>query len=604
MATATKIPPSPTWDLESIFPGGSKSPKLTEFRAKLKQNIADLTERFQKLPITLDSTSATQWREFVLKFQDVGEEFELLRSFASCLIAQNVADAEAQIITSEGDELGSGWDKVKTGLAALAAKQSESAWKEFLAHPDLKDVSFFVNEMRDDAREKMPIEQETLALDLAVNGYHAWNRLYDKMAGDLRVDFEVHGESRNISLGQLHTFMDNPDRKVRQKAFEKLTEAWNSRADLAAMMLNAQAGFRLALYDRRKWNSPRHEPLKLNRLRQESLDAMWSVVEKNTPRLKPYIEAKKKLLGIDKFRWYDESVACDKAERKFSYDEAARFIVENARGFSPHLADFCDRAIKNRWIEAEDRPGKAAGGFCTFLGLHRQTRIFMTYAGTYDNLLTLAHELGHAYHAHVLRERAFFAMWYPMGLAETASIFNEHLTTDAALANAESVDEKLMLVDQVCQQAYSFFGNIYSRYLFDCTFYDERKKGVVAKDRLNEIMTNAQKRAFAGLLDDSGYHPLFWCSKLHFFLTDVPFYNFPYTFGFLFAGGVYARAKEEGKSFADKYRALLSDTGSMTTEQVALKHLGVDLTKEDFWVSAVNRALSKVDTFVELAKKA
>jgi oligoendopeptidase F len=96
---------------------------------------------------------------------------------------------------------------------------------------------------------------------------------------------------------------------------------------------------------------------------------------------------------------------------------------------------------------------------------------------------------------------------------------------------------------------------------------------------------------------------MFWASKLHFFITDTPFYNFPYTFGYLFAGGVYARAKEEGKSFADKYRALLADTGGMTTEQLAQKHLGVDLTREDFWVSAVNRSLSQVDTFVGLAGK-
>ncbi len=92
-------------------------------------------------------------------------------------------------------------------------------------------------------------------------------------------------------------------------------------------------------------------------------------------------------------------------------------------------------------------------------------------------------------------------------------------------------------------------------------------------------------------------------SKLHFFITDVPFYNFPYVFGFLFAGGVYDRARQEGKSFADKYRALLADTGSMTTEQVAQKHLGVDLTKEEFWSAAVSRSLSKVDEFVKLANQ-
>jgi oligoendopeptidase F len=177
----------------------------------------------------------------------------------------------------------------------------------------------------------------------------------------------------------------------------------------------------------------------------------------------------------------------------------------------------------------------------------------------------------------------------------------EALVTDAALEQATDPQEKLMLLDQKLQRAYVMFTDIYCRFLFDLAFYAERKKGVVPKDRLNEIMIEAQKKAFAGMLDDNGYHPLFWCTKLHFFLTDVPFYNFPYTFGFLFSGGVYDRAKKEGAVFADKYRALLADTGSMTTEELARKHLDVDLTREDFWKDAVNRQLADVDAFMKLA---
>jgi oligoendopeptidase F len=188
-----------------------------------------------------------------------------------------------------------------------------------------------------------------------------------------------------------------------------------------------------------------------------------------------------------------------------------------------------------------------------------------------------------------------------MGLAETASIFNELLTTDSALASAQSRDERLMLLDQLLMQSYVFFTDVHCRYLFDRAFYAERAKRILDKDALSELMVNAQREAYQGLLSDDGHHPLFWCSKMHFFITDVPFYNFPYVFGFLFAGGVYDRARQEGKSFADKYRDLLADTGSMTTEQVAMKHLGADLTKEEFWAAAVNRSLSKVDEFVKLA---
>jgi oligoendopeptidase F len=188
-----------------------------------------------------------------------------------------------------------------------------------------------------------------------------------------------------------------------------------------------------------------------------------------------------------------------------------------------------------------------------------------------------------------------------MNLAETASIFNELRVTDAAFEISQDPDEKLMLLDQKLQWPLTYFANIYTRYLFDTRFYEERKGGIVGRERLSEMMVEAQKEAFMGLLDEEeGYHPLFWASKLHFFITGAPFYNFPYTFGFLFASGVYDRAMKEGPAFAKNYRALLADTGRMTTEDIARKHMDTDLTEVDFWRDAVARALADVDAFVKL----
>ncbi|MGD8922744.1 MAG: M3 family oligoendopeptidase, partial [Candidatus Zixiibacteriota bacterium] len=469
---------------------------------------------------------------------------------------------------------------------------------------ELKEIEFSLNEMRRLAREKMSVELESLALDLGVNGFHAWNRLYDKMAGDLRVEFEEKGEKKTISLGQLATKMSDTDRSVRAQAFEKMTGAWKSRQELAGMALNSLSGYRWTLYERRKWDSALHEPLNQARLKQGTLDSMWRVISVETPKLEPYIDAKKKLLKIDKFSWYDQFAPCGKADKLYSFEEAGKFIVDNVRSFSDDMADFMEMALDKHWIEAEDRAGKAGGGYCTRFGPFKEGRIFMTYAGTYENLLTLAHELGHLYHGYVLKEHPPFANRYPMTLAETASIFSELLVTDAALKMTTDPQEKLMLLDQKLQGPYTMFCDIHSRYLFERSFYEARKKGMVSTEKLNELMTAAQKEAFAGLLDESGYHPLFWASKMHFYLSELGFYNFPYTFGFLFAGGVYDRARKEGKPFAAKYRELLSDTGRMTTEDVAQKHLGVDLTKDRFWADAVNRSLLDVEEFVKLAESA
>jgi len=596
---------APRWDIDSIFPGGSKSKEYADFREKIAEELDAAGKAAERLPDSLDSDDSIRaWAAWIIELQGLYERLHLAGAFVGCLTSQDVNDTEAQRIEGEIDDLYSRWSMMKASLESFAQKQPDGTWKKLVSHDEIANVSFYLNEMRDNARMKMPEELEKLTLELAVNGYHAWNRLYDKMAGDLRVEIKEKGRKKMISLGQNAARMSEADREVRRDAFEKMERAWESQANLAAMALNFQAGFRLSVYRNRGWESILTEPLLNGRMKPETLEAMWSAVIDGRGKLKDYIKTKARFLGIDKFRWYDQAAPLGKSSKKYSFDDAGDFIVEHIRSFSGEMGDFTRMALDKRWVEAEDRPGKGAGGWCTRVPIKKESRIFMTFTGTFDGLSTLAHELGHAYHGFVLKDKLPFAQSYPMNLAETASIFNELRVTDAALAATSDNDEKLTLIDLRLQGALTYFSNIHTRFIFDSRFYEERKNGLLSKHRLSEIMLEAQKEAFMGLLDEKeGYHPLFWASKLHFFITGSPFYNFPYTFGFLFASGVYDRAVKEGPSFAKNYRQLLADTGSMTTEDVARKHLGIDLTKSEFWRDAVARALADVDTLVGLCKK-
>jgi oligoendopeptidase F len=595
---------APTWDLESVFPGGSKSKEFAAFREKTKKDLKDLTAKFSKMPQKLDGEGIEKWVKFIIQLQDVLAHISQTGAFANCLVSQNVSDTEAHQIVGEADLLDSQTDKLIVMFEAFAKNQSDQKWEKLLADKRLVGTTFFLNRMREIARMKMEPEFEAFASELAVNGYHAWNRLYDKMYGDLRANYLEDGQTKSLSLGQLSLRTSSPNRDTRRQAHQKIEEAWESRADLTAMALNYQAGFRLSIYARRNWKSALVEPLLNNKMKQKTLDAMWHAVEEGAPKLNEYIKAKKKLLGIDKFCWYDQTAPVGRSDRTYSFGQAGEFVIENLRTFSPEMADFSKIALEKRWVEAEDRSGKAGGGYCTTFSVAKQSRIFMTWGNSFNDLGTLAHELGHAFHQNVMRDYPLFGMFYPMTLAETASTFNELLVTDAAMNRSADEDERLMLLDQKLQNAHVLFCNLRARYLFDCNFYKEREKGLVARERLDELMVESQKKAFAGTLDsEQGYHKLFWASKLHFYLTDRPFYNFPYTFGFLFASGAYDRAQKEGPSFAKKYRALLADTGQMTCEQVAKKHMGVDITKPDFWRDAVNLTLANIEPFVKLARK-
>jgi oligoendopeptidase F len=598
----TEGAPNLRWDMDSFFPGGSKSREFETFRKAIATDLGKAAEAVAALPPQVDGESRRRWIDLLLLIQDVNMRLHHAGSFAYCLSAQDVEDDRAAVIIQDLSAMEAKLETIKTGVEEMALSLDDAMWADLFKAPPLRGSAFYWNERRRIARLKMEPKLEKLATRLAVDGYHAWNRLYSKIAGDLRAEFEEDGETKTLSMGQIANKMSSPDRDTRRKAFAKMEEAWKSRDALAALELNSIAGFRLSLYEGRGWESPVFEPFMRSRVKQETINAMWEAIAAGQARMSAYIAAKKRILGIERFRWYDQYAPLGEVTKTYTYQEAADFVVTHLGGFSQDLGEFARMAVANRWIEAEDRSGKAAGGFCTGFPVAKQSRIFMTYSGNYTEMMTLAHELGHAYHSWVLRDHDYYARHYTMTLAETASTFNEMLVTDAALDQVDDAAERLSLVDRKIQEHLAMFCNIRARYLFELMFYDERKRGPVPKDRLNELMVKAQKEAFGGMLADDGYHPLFWASKLHFSETEVPFYNFPYTFGHLFASGIYARAKDEGPAFAEKYRALLIDTGRMTCEDLAEKHLKVDLAAAGFWNDAVKRALADVDMFLKLAE--
>lgn len=586
-----------TWDLESVFPGGSDSAQLKAHLEEVVKDIAALADFVAGLKPTL---SAKELRELVDRIQTVRIRLGQGSSFIGCLTAQDVKDGKARLLQGNLSQIGARMGGVSTAIEDLYVSIADEHWTELLDDDELSQFSFPLNEQRELAKLKMTREQESLATDLAVDGYHAWSRLYNTVVGDMVIEVDVDGKPEKYSVGQAFNLLANPDAQLRETVFGKIEDAFAQEAELCASALNHLAGFRLNLYKHRGWEDILWEPLRINRMERATLDAMWQAVEGGKPHLVRYLERKAKLLDLDQLAWWDLNAPLGKAGEKIPYDEAAAFVVDQFRRFSPEIADFTQSAFDKGWVEAEDRGGKRPGAFCTSLPMTGESRVFMTYSGTIQSLGTLAHELGHAYHGYVLRDAPPMLRSYAMNVAETASTFGELLVVDGALEQASSPEEKLGILEDKIGRSVAFFMDIHSRFLFETRFYARRSKGLLSVDELNEMMLQAQKDAFLDSLKE--YHPHFWASKLHFYITGVPFYNFPYTFGFLFSAGVYARAKEEGAGFAQRYRDLLHDTSRMTVEELARKHLGVDLTKPSFWEAAVQLAVDDVEEFLRITE--
>lgn len=587
-----------TWDLESIFPGGSSSPELKAFLESLEAETKQLRGAVQSVKVPANLQEISPLEEILSLFEKCVAKASEAGAFVGCLAAQDQNDKKAIQLSGRVTTLYAELQSIKAKFDNLLREIDDSLWASWLATEKAAPLHFILNESRDLAREKMNPEKESLALELAIDGYHGWGEFYDTIVSKIQIPHEENGKIELLSAGQAFNKLHNPNREVRQEMFEKWEQAWTAAEDYCADTLNHLAGFRLKLYGNRGWEDVLKEPLAINRMSRETLDTMWAVIQDAKPVLVEYLNRKAKLLGLEGLTWTDVEAPIRTAVSKVTYDEAAQTIVEQFRKFSPKLADFSQMAFDKSWIEAEDRPGKRPGGFCTSFQWSNQTRIFMTFGGTSSNVSTLAHELGHAYHQYLMSELPVLNQDYAMNVAETASTFAEMIVADALVKAAKSEEEKLALLEEKIQNSVAFFMNIHARFLFETRFYDKRKEGLLNAAEISELMEEAQKEAYCNAL--SSYHPHFWASKLHFYSTGVPFYNFPYTFGYMFSTGLYVRALEEGSSFADKYDALLRDTGVMTVEALAKKHLDVDLTQRDFWQGAADMCIADIQQFLQM----
>lgn len=579
------------WELDSIYEGGSQSPALKQDLANTEQYIAELNHLL-KQDEAIEVTTVVKLSGLV---QLILLHVRQMDSFVSCLMAQDMFDKQAVVLLDKIKQLHASFTAALTLFDNRLRSIDDKTWNEYMSQAELKVIAFNLSERRELAKRQMAPELEALAADLAIDGYHAWGDFYNTIVS--RTNFKVD-EHTYLSAGQMANRLSEGDRTIRAEAFKEWEKVWGEQADLCADTLNHLAGFRLKWYSNRKWSSALEEPLQMNRMSEATLAAMWQAVEKGKQLLEPYFKRKAELLGLEKLDWHDVEAPLAESSATMSFDEAAEFIIEQFRDFSPDMADFAQHAFENQWIEAEDRAGKRPGGFCTSLPKSGETRIFMTYSGSASNVSTLAHELGHAYHQHVMNDMPALTQEYAMNVAETASTFAELIVSDKALKAASTVEEKLALVDDKIQRAIAFYMNIHARFIFESQFYEEREQGLVSAERLNELMEGAQKQAFNGLL--GLYHPHFWVSKLHFYLTDVPFYNFPYTFGYLFSAAIYHRALQQGAGFAHAYDELLRDTGRLTVEELAQKHLGADVTLPEFWEEGALLVEEDVALFLQL----
>ncbi|MGN4976796.1 M3 family oligoendopeptidase [Aeromonas sp. 95A] len=591
------------WNNDHIYPGLDSTELEADMRAA-RHALEELASYMAGLDGVRDDNAALLdfLREVRLRTRDIHNIGWNMAILAACRGSQDARDPQAKQLASRARSLIADLFKTLAPVEDLMLALPEEKFAALMSDPLLGEEAYRLGHERRLQDQRLPVAAEQLVIGLGTDGLHAWGNLYNDLVGKIRLTID----GREMGLAEASNLLSSPIRALRLEAFDAISAGWEGEQETVAAILNALNGWRLELA-RQRGNTRLLDALDLSchqsHIERATLDALMSEAWRARGLGQRVLELMAERLGLDDLGPEDLFAPPPaSSSRDIPFDEAIELIADAFSRFDPEMGAFARMMAEKGWIDAAPTPNRRTGAYCTKFAEPVEPRVFVTYAGTMDNVITLAHELGHAWHNWVIRDLPMSQRRYPMTLAETASIFAETLVRSALFEQAQSTEEQLVIAWAEADGAATFLVNIPARFDFERALVAERAQGYVPAERLKALTDEAWGRWYEGSL--TRYHPMFWAAKAHFSIAGFGFYNYPYLFGYLFSLGVYQQlmsrkaAGEEG--VAEAYRALLRDTGRMSAEELVAKHLGQDIREAAFWQGSLAQVAQAVERFAQL----
>jgi pepF/M3 family oligoendopeptidase len=601
----------PHWDLTNVYPGLESAP----FRQDMNQARIQLEEMDGYLaahhiarggPSPADPAALAETiGGYLDRMNSILRLLNTLRSYVHAFVTTDSYNTTARRLMSEVEPLLVRTERQEVrfrGWLGNVAGQDGILHQALLQPGSARDHAFYLWETVEQSHYLMSEAEEGLAAELSLSGARAWQKLQGVVCSQLKVPFDAtlaEGRVEELPMTVLQNLYHVPDGDVRRRAYEAELAAWERVREPLAACLNGVKGATTTLNKKRGRADALHQPLDQARIDHETLEAMLGAMHDSFPTFRRYWQAKARRLGKEALPWWDLFAPVGRSERSYTFVEAQDFTLEQFSTFSDRLSSFARRAFEQRWIDAEPRDGKRGGAFCMGLPAVDESRVFCNFDGSLDQVLTLAHELGHAYHNECKVGKTQLQGKTPMTLAETASIFNETIITDALLAHTAGPGEQLAILETFLSGASQVNVDIYSRYLFEKEVFERRAQAELSADDLNDIMLRAQRATYGDGLDDRYLNPTMWTWKPHYYRPELSFYNFPYAFGLLFGLGLYAIYQERGKAFLPDYDQLLSSTGEGTAADLAAR-FGIDIRRRAFWEGSLQVIAGRIERYEAL----
>ncbi|MDN7240564.1 peptidase M3 [Planococcus sp. N028] len=571
----------PRWNLDNLQ-NGLDIEKFENQLSSIKEKMIELEE---------DSKVAALKPSELLTLSQMIKQIESAESFYYCLTTEEVEPFQLTSIIGSISKLKSHVYIAISNLEQLLVTMNEaqlSEWKKSIEEPN------FLQEL--EVEKEGPSKQEKVISTFARETLSGLEDLYIQVRNHIKVRIEPDKEASFAEAMKMA--FSHPEQSKRTHAFKELNNTLESQSNIFASIYNQMTGIRLN-ENKVKEVDYLDGSLKSNGISKTTLDAMWTAVDSNIQELSNWVKKKEKA-ETDQNSWHELMTSSPKGSFSITFSQAVDEITTSLAAIDPDMSEFVKAAISKGWVDAEPRTSKSPGGFCAPFIQEGESRISLSYDNSLDSARRLAHELGHAWHYKQMDTSSslrFLDDALEMTMAESSSIFFETVFIDHVIRNAKEAAAKKEILRSKIELSLNYLMSIRGAFLFENEFYELRKKGQLNAKQIEGLSLKSQKKAFGSTLRD--YDPFVWIKYVQFYQANVPFYNYPYSFGYLLSIGLLELAKEE-EHFDRKFQKLLSGTGKLPLEQLFKEHFHIDLSQPHFWERAMQNIIRDIEQYNHL----
>lgn len=575
------------WDIETLLGGASVDDLLAQADAQ-----AAAIEAYRSTIGDLDAGGLADLMGLVGALDDT---MGRVGSYAGLWLAGDTASPAAGALMARIQEfsaqLATRLVFVELEWAALDDDHTEG----LLADERLAFCAHHLRTLRLQRPHLLSEQQERLLAEKSVSGASAWVRLFDELTSS--IDIELDGET--VGLEQGLSALGDPDREVRRRAAEAVTQGLAPGLRTRAFVFNTLLVDK-AVDDRLRhhatWVSARNLS---NEASDESVQALVDAVVARYDIARSWYRLKAGLLGLDRLADYDRMASLAVSPAQVGWSEARQVVVDAYRSFSPEMADVAERFFDEQWIDAPVRPNKRPGAFCAYTVPSHHPYVLLNWTGRPRDVATLAHELGHGLHAWMARDQGVFHQTTPLTLAETASVFGETVTTNALLAGMDDPSDRLALLAGSLEDSIATVFRQVAMNRFEHAVHTERREvGELSVERFGELWIATQSDLLGDAVELTEGYASWWSYIPHF--IGSPGYVYAYAYGQLLALSIYARYLERGAAFVADYLALLAAGGSRNPVELAAM-VDCDLNDPGFWDAGLDIVASQLDAAADAA---